>query len=200
MIPRRRAALLAAVGGVLLACEDVPLAPKWDADWYLPVSSQPIRLQDKFGPITIPPGAPPITAADTTQQGLDESVGSVLERDITSAGLIVTLSKTPSLPFALSDTVIVAGSQADLSNAAAPRIVVPVGVASTDGTVTDTTVVSSAAIAMLRTTAESGGTLFIEVRGRIQFTGTSPYTVQASDTIGVKLAMLARIGVSTTGN
>lgn len=200
---RNRLKLLGAACAAVLAaaCEDVPFAPKWDADWYIPVPSEPIRLQQKLAPVTtVPPGLPAVTASDTSQQDLGESIGQLLDQQIRSASLIVTLTKPAALPFTASDTVIVARTVTDLSNAAATRILVPIAIAAADASVTDTTVISSGAIDMLRQAAASDGTLFIEVRGRIQYTGSTPHTLTAADTIGVRLALLARIGVSTPAN
>ncbi len=200
---RSRLNLLGALLATALvaACEDVPFAPKWDADWYIPVPSEPIRLQQKLAPVTtVPPGLPAVTASDTSQQNLAESVGQLLDQQIRSASLIVTLTKPASLQFTASDTVIVARTLADLSIAGATRIVVPIAIASADASVTDTAAITTGAIAMLRQAAASDGTLFIEVRGRIQYTGSAPHTLTANDTIGVRLALLARIGVSTPAN
>lgn len=195
----RRASLAAlgvAVAALASGCEDVPLVPKWDADWYLPVASEAIRLDKGFPPVPIPSGTA-ATIADTSQQGLDEGVGQLLERQVREARMILTLAKSASLEFSLADTLVLAGSEVDLGNPAAQRIVIPITLGATATSRTDTAAVSSGGIAMLQQVAEAGGQLFVELRGRVAYEGSSSYTVQPTDTIGVKLAILARIGVST---
>jgi hypothetical protein len=183
---------------LVMACEDVPFVPKWDADWYVPVPSDALHLTDVIPVGTpVPPGAPSVTVADTSTQNLDESVGALLERTIRSASVIVTLSKSAALQFSSNTTVTVAASQADLSNPGANRIVVPLNITAADVSVTDTSVISAANIDMLRGVAAGGGNLFVEVRGQITYQGSSVYTIQATDSIGVRLALLARVGVST---
>lgn len=186
------------LAALLAGCEDVPLVPRWDADWYVPLPSQAIRLNPTAVPVPVPAGSPAVTISDTSQQSLDESIGAILDRDLRAASLIVTLSKSPSLQFSAADTIIVASSQVDLGNSASTsRIVVPLVILAADASVTDTAAISQASITMLRTAAQNDGTLYIEVRARTQYQGSTTYQLQPTDTIGVKLAMLARIGVST---
>jgi hypothetical protein len=128
---------------------------------------------------------------------MDESIGQVLERPIRSAAVIVTLSKSASLQFSADDTVFVAATQADLGNAAAIRIEVPLAIASAATTVTDTVAMSAAEIQMLQQVAEAQGDLWIQLRGRATYQGAAPYTVQAGDAIAVQVRLLMRIGIST---
>jgi hypothetical protein len=199
MSRHRLAVAGAAIVAVLAAgCEDVPFVPKWDADWNVPLPSSAIYLQSSFGTLPIPPGASANISFPPQQQTLDEAVGEVLRRDLRAASLILTLTKSANLQFSATDTLFVAASQADLTNAAANRIVVPVTFAASDVAVTDTTAVTSGGLTMLQTVAGSpGGELWIQLRGRATFEGSGFYTVQPTDSIGVKLALLVRIGVST---
>lgn len=181
--------------GITMGCDDVPLLPKWDADWYVPLPSSAIRLNATFPPVPIPPGTS-ATVADTLPQGLDDSVGDLFDRTIRTASLIVTLTKPASLRFSASDTVNVSNTLAGLSNAASDRIQLALAFAAGDTAVTDTVAMSAASILMIQQTAANGGTLHVEIRGRVTYAGPGNYTVQPGDSIGVRLAILARIPVS----
>ncbi len=178
---------------VTLGCEDVPLLPKWDADWNVPLTSRGIPLSNPFG-ASVPAGTSANVTSGVQSQALDGAVGGILDQEIRSADVIVTLSKT--LAISTDDTLFVAASPADLTNAAAVRIVVPMAMTAGDVSVTDTVPVSAAGLNLLTTTAANEGTIYVELRGRATWAGPGSLTVTSADSIGMRLALLARIAVS----
>lgn len=178
---------------VTLGCEDVPLLPKWDADFNVPLPSQRIGLLGPF-PAVVPPGTSGNVSFPPQQEPLDDAVGDLLVDKLKAADVILTLSTT--VPLDGADTVFVAANNADLTNAAAQRIVVPVTLVAAVPTLTDTVPVNAGGLAMLQTVAQNSGTLFIQLRGRVTYPGPGNRTITANDSIGVRLALLARIAVS----
>jgi hypothetical protein len=193
----------AAACGVVIAmaaagCEDVPLVPRWDADWYVPLPSDSIYLSSGFPVgVPIPPGTSADVNFDPQTQSLDDTAGELLRRLRETARIIFTVSKPPALAFSGVDTLFVAANQADLTNPASSRIVVPFVIAASAASVTDTVTIPTAGINMLRAVANARGVLWIQMRGRATYEGSGPATISSTDAIGVRLALLARIGIST---
>jgi hypothetical protein len=187
------AGLSVLVTSVTLACKDIPLLPHWDADWNVPLPSQAIAL---FGPFPglVPPGTSANISFPPQSQTFGGSVGSLLEQNLSNAALVVVLSK--ALAVSGADTVFVAADAASLTNAAATRIVVPVAFTAADLTVTDTVPVTAAGITMLQNLAQSNGSLWVQLRGRVSYAGPGNLTVTTSDSIHVRLSLLATIAVS----
>jgi hypothetical protein len=199
----RRTVLTAvlAAGGLAVACTDVPFAPKWDADWTVPLPLTPISLSAVFSPLTtVPPGASAPVAIPVQQQSLDQAIGQVLKQDLRRA--ILKLNYTMLRALAGADTVFVAASPADLTNPVATRIVFPIALAQTGaaGTdVVDTLDAGSPQLAMLQNAAsESGsGTLYVQVRGNVRNpSASSSVTIQSGDVIGLAFQLTVRIPVS----
>lgn len=189
----------ALVAGALAAfvgagCQDVPFAPKWDADWYVPLPSQKITLTTFF-PAFVPAGTSADVSFPPQPQKLDASIGSILQQDLRAALLVMTLTK--SVPISADDTLFVASSRANLSNGAPSTIVFPITLATTDTEVQDTLAVNQAGLTMLQTTAAAEDSLFVQLRGRATYSGPGTLTITPSDSIGIRLALIARIGVST---
>jgi hypothetical protein len=190
-----------AAGGLAAACTDVPFAPKWDADWTVPLPLTPINLSAVFSPLTtIPPGVSAAVSIPVQQQDLDQSIGQVLKQDIRRA--ILKLNYTMTVALAGTDTVFVAASQADLANPAATRIVFPIALAQTTsaGTdVVDTLEAGSPQLAMLQNAASSGGSgaVYVQVRGNLRNpSASSSVTLTGGDEIGLAFQMTVRIPVS----
>lgn len=190
---------ISALGAVLvtsitIACKDIPLLPTWDADWNVPLPSQDIAL---FGPF--PGVVPPNTSANVgfppQKQSLGGSVGSILDQDLSNAGLVVVLSKSAAMTVSGNDTVFVAADSASLTNPASTRIVLPMTFAESATSVTDTLAIATAGIAMLKNVAQSDGTLWVQLRGRLSHS-TGVLTVTPGDSIHVRLSLLATIAVS----
>ncbi len=199
----RRAALVAALtaGGFVAACTDVPFAPKWDADWTVPLPLKPINLANVFSPITtIPPGTSAVVAIPVQAQDMGQAIGQVLKQDVLAATMKLNYRMT--LALAGEDTVFVAASQADLTNPSAVRIVFPIALAQTTSAgvdVVDTLPAGSPQLAMLTNAASSGGsgTLYVQVRGNVRNPSASQsVTITSTDAIGLTFQLTVRIPVS----
>lgn len=176
------------------ACNDVPFAPRWDADWYVPLSSRKIELLGPF-PAVVPAGTSANVSFPAQPQKLDASIGAILKQDLRAASLVMTLAK--SVAISALDTLFVASSRANLTNGAASTIVFPITFLTSDTRVEDTLVVNAAGLGMIQTVAAAQDSLFIQVRGRATYPGPGTLIITATDSIGIRLALIARIGVST---
>jgi hypothetical protein len=190
-----------AAGGFAVACQDVPFAPKWDADWTVPLPLTPISLSTVFAPITsVPPGVSRPVSIQPPPQDLGQAIGQVLKQDILRA--ILKLHYTMALALAGTDTVFVAASQADLTNPAATRIVFPIALAQTGAAgadVVDTLDTGSPQLAMLQNAASSGGsgTLYVLLRGTVRNPSASASVpISTGDVIGLAFQLTVRIPVS----
>lgn len=191
---RRWLALAGAASAAGFAACDLALAPKWDADWYLPLTTQAIHLNVIF-PVPIPAGASGNVSFPPQSQSLGASVGGVLTHVVTDPArahsvLTVTFGKTT--PVTVQDTLFVASSTAALNVTDPATIVLPVTLAATDLTKTDSVTVSPASITMLQTAA----TLWVQVRGRVTNPGSSAIPITSADSISIKPAMTLRIAIS----
>ncbi len=198
----RRAAIGAALaaGGLAAACTDVPFAPKWDADWTVPLPVAPVRLDSLFGAGSVAPlGSAPVDIG-VQQQDLGQAIGQVLKQDIERA--ILKLHVVMTVPLAGADTLFVAASPADLANPAAVRIVFPAALAQTTSAgadVVDTLEAGSPQLGMLHDAASSGGSgaLFLTVRGSIgNPSATQTVPIASGDAIGLSFQLTVRIPVS----
>lgn len=174
---------------VTTAC-DVPLLPQWDTDWNVPLPSQSIPLP----PVPIPNNTSIQDSFPTQQQDLDESIGELLKNAADNGSVIVTLTKRQTLALNGNDTLLISTTAAGLNTPGAGRIVVPITFAAADASVTDTVPVN---LAVIRTAADAGGTLFIRMQGRLSNTSGAIVTPGPSETIQVRLALLATIHSST---
>lgn len=194
----RVTAAAVALAAALAGCDDVPFAPRWDGDWNVPLPTDSIYLSSGFPVgIPIPPGTSANVSFPPLQQSMDESIGQLFERPIRTVSAILTIGKSATLTFAADDTLFVAASQADLTNPAATRIIVPIVVAAAATSVTDTVPIGNAQIQMLQAVSAVQGDLWIQLRGRATYQGAAPYTVQSGDAIAVQVRLLMRIGIST---
>ncbi len=199
----RRAAAWAvlAVAGLAAACTDVPFAPKWDADWTVPLPLTPINLRQTFSGISsVPPSFSAAIPDTVLQQDLDQSIGQVLKQDVKR--VILKLNYVMTLALAGDDTVYVAASPADLTSPGAVRIAFPIALAQTGagGTdVVDTLAAGSPQLAMLENAASSGGsgTLYVEVRGTVRNpSATQAVAITPTDEIGLSFQLTVRIPIS----
>jgi hypothetical protein len=174
-------------------CGDIPLLPQWSADWYLPLASE--RVDQLFGPTTVSvPGGTtsPSVGFGPITQPLDEGVGSILESGIDSARVIMSLSK--SLPLSTSLTLEVAGSIPDLGGPGAINF--PINMSDTDTQVEDTLTLNAAQLNMI----SQADTFAIRVSGTVSNpVGAGNVTVNPTDGINVRLAIIATIPVSREG-
>jgi hypothetical protein len=197
----KRFAAVAAAGAALcvFACKDVPLLPKWNADWNLPLPSQAIKNIFGVTPVTIPAGTS-ANVSFTQSQAVDGPIGGLLKQDLSNASFIVTVTK--SIPLSGNDTLFIAADTFAFSNPAATRIVIPITLVATNvGALKDSIApnptVSAAGLAMLQNVANSGGTLWIRMKGQVTYAGPpNPGTVQPGDSVLLKLALLSTIAIS----
>lgn len=191
---RIAAALSALAAGAVVACADVPFVPRWDADWYVPLPSQSISLPPYFPSIIVNPGDSADVSFPDQALDLQAAIGDLLQQTIRSANVSLELRYTISLGG--NATLVVAGSQADLGNASATRIVFPMTLNPATRSASDTITVTSAGIQMIASAANSGNPLWVRFTGRVRYQGSSPDTLSSTDTLGVRAALLTRIAVS----
>lgn len=190
----------ALVAGALSAfatagCNDVPFTPKWDADWNVPLASQNITLPAGV----IPAGFSVSDSFPTQTQSLGDAAGQILSRTLDSVQVIFTLTKSAAV--ALVDTLFVAATSADLANPNANRIVLRVSMSAAATSFTDTLAVTPSGVSLLSGVAAAKGDLYIQLRGTVSNPGPGTVTISGSNNqVGVRLAMLARIGISTRGS
>ena len=189
---RLRACALAGVTLVTLACKDIPLLPQWDATWYLPVASQSTQLGAVLPPL-VPAG---ISVQDSSLQiqVLDGVVGTTIRDSLLDASIIIDLVKPP--PVSVAETLFLAASPAALGAPGAGRVDLPFGMAAAQTARTDTLTVPANGITMLHAIADAEGTLYVMRRGQVAWAGPGTLTLNATDSIGVRIALLARIAVS----
>ena len=191
LFPKRAALAAACVMCVTTAC-DIPVLPQWDTNWNVPLPSQAVALP----PVPIPNNTSIQDSFPTQQQSLDEAIGDLLKNASDTGSVIITLTKRQTLALSGADTLFLASSLTGLNNpGVANRIEVPIAFAAGDASVTDTVPVLN--LNIIRDAAESGGTLFVRLRGRISNTSGGIVTPTATDSINVKLALLALIHSST---
>lgn len=196
----RHPALLAAVlagGALAAACKDVPFAPKWDADWTVPLPVTPIRLDSVFPVSVVLPGMSGPVNTPPQKQTLDKAIGQVLQQTIALA--VLKLTYTMPLAFSGADTLFVAADSAGLANPAAARIIFPISLAQTSGAgtdVVDTLRAGSPGLALIQNAGTTGGALWIQIRGRVGNQGSTPIIITSSDVVGLAFELTARIAIS----
>jgi len=203
---RRTLALLGATSvAVFAACKEPPFAPRWDADWYMPLSTQPIHL-NTFFPVAIPPTTSGNVSFPAQQQDISGVLGDVLKNIVTdpsrctSTGslscdlLTLTVDKTTAV--SANDTLFVGNAQANLNTAGPGTIVFPIALATTDATKTDSLYLSQASVQMLQSAGQNNTPLWIQLRGQVTNPSASPVPISSADSLGVTLAVTVRIAVS----
>lgn len=207
MLVHRALAATAAVTVLLLAaCTEPPFAPRWDADMYMPLSTQPIALLN-FAAF-IPGGTSVNVSFPAQEQEASGVIGDLLKNMVTDPARC-TLASNPSLscdlltltvthPAGLSaqGTLYVADAQADLTNPQPQTIVFPVTVPATMTETTDSLYLTQASVAMLQAAGDNGTTLWVQYRGQVGNPGVNSVTVTAADTVHVTLAATVRVAVS----
>ena len=180
---------------VTLGCKDIPLLPKWDASWNLPLPSQVIKLQNAFpAGIPVTPFSGNVSFTAPQSEPIDGFIGQVLGDSIGTASIAMVLTK--SIPLSGSDTLFVAATVADLSNPAAQRIVMPLTMIAANAQDSILTPLTAGGLAMLQGVAKNNGTLQVQLSGRVTYSGPAPRAVTSTDSIGVKLALLATVSIS----
>jgi hypothetical protein len=205
---RRTLALLGAVAAMAATACDVPFAPRWDADMYMPLSTQPIHLNTFFTGGVIPPATSGTVSFPAQQQDISGVLGDVLKKMVTDPGRctstvnpalscdLMTLTVKKTTAVAANDTLFVANAQANLVASGPGTVVFPIVLAATDATKTDSVYLTQASVQMLQTAGQNGTPLWIQLRGRVSNPGASPITLTGADSLGITLAATVRVAVS----
>lgn len=197
---RRALALVGAVAAAgFAACKDVPLAPRWDADMYMPLSTKAIYLNNFFPIGFIPPATSGNVNFTPQQQDVSGAVGDVLKNlvtDPTRARTVLTLTVSKTTQISANDTLFVAPDSLSLTSPNPGRVVFPVTLATTDLSRTDSLAISQASINMLQGAATTKAPLWIQLRGQVSNSSGSNIVITAADSINIKLTVTARIAVS----
>ena len=183
---KRAAWAAACVMCVTTACKDIPLLPQWDTSWNVPLPSQAIGLPA----VPIPNGFSIQDSFPTQQQALDRSVGSLLENAADTGSVILALTKRKGFALSGADTLFLSQTTAGLSTPGTGRIVIPIAFVATDSTVTDTV---STSLTIIRTAAAANGSIFVRFQGRVSNNSGAAITPGVTDSIHVRLALLALI-------
>ena len=120
---RRALALVCAVtAAAFAACKEPPFAPRWDADMYVPLSTQPIYLSTYFTLGVIPPATSASVSFPAQQQEISGVLGTMLKNLVTDQSrctstvnpaltchmLKLTVAKTK--PITATDTLFLANT------------------------------------------------------------------------------------------
>ena len=199
----------AAAATVFASCKEPPLAPRWDAPFYLPLSTQNIDLSGMVPPSPfnmIPPGATAPDSFPAQQQSISGVLQTVLKNIVTDstrcengAGLscdLLTLTVRKTTAVTITDTLFVANATSGLNAGTAGTVVFPVSMLATDASLTDTLFLSQASVQMLQAAGQSGNPLWVQLRGTVNNpSATDTVTVTSADSIGVSLAAVITIAV-----
>jgi len=191
----------AVMAGAFTACKDVPFAPKWDADMYMPLSTQSIYLNNVFTFGFIPPNTSDTASFAPQQQDVGGAIKDVLKNvvtDPTRALTILTLTIGKHTAIQATDTLFVAPDSSSLTSAspATGTIRFPIALSTTDTSLTKADTISITSIQMMQNAAGTGTPLWIQLRGRVGNPSSSPVTITQADSITIKLTVTARVAVS----
>jgi len=208
---RRAFALLGASAAILFtACKEPPFAPRWDADWYVPLSFQTIPVPS--GAILNGASNPDSFPGGPLSQGLSGVLGTVTKNLVTDPARcsapsnpalscdLITVTMTKTLALTVQDTVFV-GNAANVLNAAGSltsgTIALAIGLTGAQSSQTDSVYLSPAQVAMLQALGSSQGQLYIQVRGVLSNQSGGTITTTGADAIGItSLTATIRVAVS----
>ena len=195
----RLAATALAASFVLAACKDIPLLPKWDADEAVPLASQKITISPPFASgVGILNGTSQSVAFPAQSQNIDGLVGQILRPGLAADTIFTVVTKSASVTINGNDTLFIAQAQADLTNAAATRIVVPLTIVASHAADSLQTGITPAGLTMLQNVAAASGQLWVQMRGQATCQNPSgpTCTFAAGDSVNVRLNMHAVVHVS----
>jgi hypothetical protein len=196
---------------VFAACEHPPFAPRWDAPWNLPLSTQSIALSDFVPPSplnVIPPNIPLPDSFPVQQQDLSGVLGTGLKHIVTdttrctspvNASLscdVIRLTVTKTTAVSVADTLYVALTQSGLNGVTPGTIVFPIGIAAATTTQTDSIFLTQASVRMLQEAVDSTGAVYVQLRGTVTNPGPGNVTITGADSIGVNLSATLSVAVS----
>ncbi len=197
---RRALGLAGAVlAGAFAACKDVPFAPRWDADMYMPLSTKSIYLNNAFPFGFIPPSTSGNVSFPPQQQDVTGAIKDVLTNLVTDparAMTVLTLTVGKHTAISANDTLFVAPDSAHLTLPSTSRVVFPIVMATTDTLVTRVDTIPLASIQMMQTAANNKTPLWIQMRGQVSNPSASPVTITQADSITIKRTVTARVAVS----
>ena len=189
---------LAAAGAafcVLAACKDIPLLPKWDAPWNVPLPSKPVKNIFGAVPVTIPAGtSAPVAFTDSIK--IDATIGGLLKQLDTLSGGNFVVTITKSIPLHGADTLFIANNNAFTGGIVVPITMSAANVAPATDSMAPNPSISTSGLGMLYTAAFNGGQLFVRFRGQVTYPGPGSRAVVPNDSVFVKLALLSNIAIS----
>jgi hypothetical protein len=187
------------LAGAVAACNDIPLAPTWGADMYMPLTTKAIYLNNVFTAGFIPPSTSDTASFPPQQQDVGGAVKDVLKNLVTDparAQTILTLTIAKRTAISADDTLFVAPDSLSLTAPNPGRVVFPVALAVADTSLTRADTLPLASIQMMQTAADHETPLWIQLRGRVANPAASPLTITPADSITIKLTVTARVAVS----
>jgi len=206
---RRTLALAGAVAAsVFVACKEPPFAPRWDADMYMPLSTQTIHLDQLLSPLPAIPGntAKPDSFPVQTQD-ISGVLGDVLKNMVTDPArcawtvnpalscdlLTLKISKTTAVN--ATDTLFIASAPGNLNAAAAGTVVFPISLLTTDLSKTDSLYLTYPSVQMLQSSGKGGTPIYVLLRGQVSNPSASPVALGSADSLGISLTVTARVAV-----
>ncbi len=189
----------ALLAGAFAACKDIPFAPKWDADMYLPLSTKSIYLNSRFTLGFMPASSSDTISFPPQRQEVSGAIKDVLQNLVTDparAQTILTLTVGKHTAISVNDTLFVAPDSASLYASVPSRVVFPLAMAAADTSVTKADTIALASIQMMQTAADTQTPLWVQMRGRVSNTSSGPVTITPADSINIQLTVTARVAVS----
>jgi hypothetical protein len=191
------ASLAACATIVLVGCKDIPLLPRWNADEKLPLASQKITVSPPFpSGVTVPNNTSQNVSFPAQSQTIDGLVGQILRPGLVAGSIVSVVTKSATVTINGSDTLFIAATQADLTNALAQRIVVPLTIVATNTKDSAQALITAGGLTMLQNVANASGSLWIQMRGQATCANASGCTFTAGDSVGVRLTLLATVPIS----
>jgi hypothetical protein len=182
---------------VLAGCKDIPLLPKWNADEKIPLASQKITVSPPFpSGVTVPNGTSQNVSFPAQSQAVDGLVGQILQPGLLAGSIVSVVTKSATVTINGNDTLFIAQTQADLTNPAATRIVVPLTINAANTKDSTQAAITAGGLTMLQNVATASGSLWIQMRGQATCVNAAGCTFTAGDSVGVRLTLLATIPIS----
>ena len=190
-----RTAAAVFVTAVTFGCNDVPILPQWDADFYVPVSAGKLSLPGAGTVIPANTQSPPLNGPIRSAP-MDGTTGDLLNQVLdslaTNVRIELRVKKSANLTASLADTIYLSSDSAGLASTNVTNgFAMSVG----DTAVVDTLQMGAAQVNLIRTLVQAKGTLWMQARGRAT-TGGAPVTIQATDSIHVRVGLLIAVPVA----
>lgn len=178
----------------LAACEDIPVLPKWDANWVVPLPSQTVSMPSAPG-VLLPQGTTFTVTFPAEEQSLGEALGAFnLDETLRAADLVVALAKPASTNVGFDGTLYVGASEAALNDTDPATVRLAFTIPATGTIDTATVTLTTANLDMIRQTAAADASLWVQLRAT-GTVGSGGHTVTANDTLSVRAQLFARIAM-----